>query len=455
MVTPVWDIPDDGVLGPVLARLSCDAVLDACRAQLTRVAGAVREGWQHARVIEALYHPGRYVRVAYSLLRDPDTPASRVWPQGQIVYVHAPVRKPMSRRGTVLTVDGVEMEVYRFPNDRRLRGLRKFAGSDTAAAVWQGWIDKADGAYRLDAETLQRLLIRYVPEQKWVVRLRCVGRHRDTDALRKRRIAVRSASPESCATLLYRHTVLHGLSRHADAKFFVPTVVGEDVASGLLAVKWVHGIALVEALAARPVSEVMGGVAGMLASFHGSNVVGLPAVGVDDVVARVEAAASDLAAACPALAGDAVALVDDLLGRCGALRPCPEAVTLHNDLHWNQVRIEDERFAVLDLERMAIGDALIDVGNLWAQLRLLSQRDDQTVDAATALSWSSAWLDAWARVTGRPVDRVRLGWYSALSALELARGMMRHLRPGWRRLAAQCVAFARAQAASADVGLPA
>ena len=68
----------------------------------------------------------------------------------------------MSRRGSIVRVDVCDIEVYRFPNDRRLRGLRKFAGRDRAARAWQRWLDQDETGLELQPDTLRRSLLRYV-----------------------------------------------------------------------------------------------------------------------------------------------------------------------------------------------------------------------------------------------------------------------------------------------------
>jgi aminoglycoside phosphotransferase (APT) family kinase protein len=116
-----------------------------------------------------------------------------------------------------------------------------------------------------------------------------------------------------------------------------------------------------------------------------------------------------------------------------------ECDSLHNDLHWKQFRFKDDRVAVLDLERMCSGDALVDAANLATQLRMLGLRPETGVEPSTAQCWAGEFEEAWRRVARRPIDPIRWQAYSMVSLLELARGMMRHLRPGWRALAARCV----------------
>lgn len=432
------DIPCDAVLGDWAARLDPARVLEVGREQLTHIESDIRASWQACRMIEALYHPGRYLRIAYVLLSAPSTPQRRQWPEGQIVYLHAPVRRPISRRGVELRIDDATVEAYCFPNDRRLRGMRKFAGKRDAVATWQRWIDEAAGGFAIDADSLQRLLVRYVPEQKWVIRLRAEGTSRDTGRTRKRRIAVRAARGESCARLLDRHRTLAAWARCGDGSLIVPDVVGADIADGLLAVEWIRGETLVETLQQNDPGEVLEQVARTLSLWHTAPLDGLPSLKRDALVQNARDAATDLGAACPPLCARLDALAAEIDARLGAAADS-EPVTLHNDFHWNQLRIKPGRFAVLDLERMARGDPLVDVANFATQLRMLGLRDAAGVDAATAEKWSGLFLDRWAAVTGRAVDADRFRVYAVVSLLELARGMMRHLREGWRELAEACV----------------
>ena len=122
-----------------------------------------------------------------------------------------------------------------------------------------------------------------------------------------------------------------------------------------------------------------------------------------------------------------------------------DPVTLHNDLHWNQIRVDGERFTFLDLERMATGDPLIDVANLATQMRMLGHRREFSVDVATAQAWAGEFLTQWERRVGKPINATRFRCYVVCSLFCLARGMMRHLRPGWRALSQTCLELAESQ----------
>ena len=449
MLTDGIELPADAVLGPVVEALRPANVLETCRAQLETVDSAERASWRHCRIVEALYHPGRYIRVAYALVGDESVPVKRNWPEGQIVYLHAPLRSPMSRRGHALTLNGQDVEAYLFPNDRRLRGLRKFASRQDATKVWCEWIRTSGDQFEMSAESLRRVMIRYVPEQKWIIRLRVRGVDCLSGQPSKRSIAVRSATKRSCAILARRHQFLAEETSSGDRPFQVPGVVGFQMAGGLLATQWIRGNSLMESLAAESAADVMDRTAVVLASFHALPVTPLAALPEADVAGRVRDAVGDLAIACPEQESRIRQVERELYRRLEGLPGGHQAV-LHNDFHWNQLRIQGDRFTLLDLERMCIGDPMIDVANFATQLRMLGHRREHDVDAEQAADWARIFLQAWSQHSGGHVASDSFACYSALSSLELARGMMRHLRPGWRELASRCIETAHAGLVSAD-----
>ncbi|MCP4245670.1 MAG: phosphotransferase [bacterium] len=200
---------------------------------------------------------------------------------------------------------------------------------------------------------------------------------------------------------------------------------------------------------------VMHRVAGILRSFHQTEPPDLPELTDQGIAERFDRAAADLAAARPEM-GDAVRrLGAEAKARMACLPSLAASrlATLHNDFHWNQMRFNGERVALLDFERVCRGDPWIDVANFATQLVMLGHRSEVAAGAAETRAWALAFLDAWREVTGADVDRHRLTCYSVLAALELARGMLRHLRPGWPGLAARAVEFGERQLTSNPDGL--
>ena len=108
MLTHGIELPTDPLFGGLIEQFQPERVLQVCRERLTRATASERGRWRCCRVVESMYHPGRYLRAAFALLGDETIPENRNWPQGQIVYLQIPARNPMSQRGEVLNLGGHE-----------------------------------------------------------------------------------------------------------------------------------------------------------------------------------------------------------------------------------------------------------------------------------------------------------------------------------------------------------
>lgn len=427
-------LQSDSELCALTGCLDSATVLDASRHGLARMPSERREAWREARLIEALYHPGRYLRVVYAMLCDPTTPTSRAWPEEELVSLFTPVRNPMSGRGEILSIDGQEVEAYCFPNDRRLRGLRTFARRDLTLAAWRQW--SPSGA-EINEDSLQRKLVRYVPEQKCVVRLRAEWRQ-SGDRCETRRIAVRCGTPAACEMLAHRHRWIAAHIRSCGMGFSTPDVVGCEAERGLLAIEWLRGQTLVEALRGGDESEVMSRTVNALHQFHCVPAPDLIERSNKDLIESAREALRDLSVVCPKLEGEISQLHRELPERLSRTTP-GLSVTLHNDVHMDQFTFKQGRVAILDLERMATGSGDIDVVNLATQIEMLGCRPDRDVDSATAVRWRHAFLTNWLSSADQCLDPVRFHLLTAHARLVLARGMMRHLRPWWPPFVEECV----------------
>jgi len=354
--------------------------------------GAAPDRWTQCRVIEALYDPGARLRIAYALCPSDDVPDARVWPQADVAYIHYPVRSPVSRRGLVLNADGAECELYWFPNDRRLRGLRRFAGRQGAAGTWARWLAEDEPNLRLLPDTLRRSLVRYVPEQKWIARLRTRCDDLISAGQVKRAIAVRSASPPECRRIFSRNIALRRVFGDADGTFALPRPLTLDVHSGLLAVDWVWGESLVEHLGARGPDFAFSRVAEGLGALHAARIPEVDRFTDDDLLSASARAADDLSAAVPQWRALLAGLTRDLGGTRPSAASAPPEALIHNDFHWNQLCFKRARAYLLDLDRLCLGDALVDVANLAVQLMMLPHRDELAVAPPEARQWADCFL---------------------------------------------------------------
>ncbi len=425
--------PNDWLVDPALGRIGELLAPVNIAAMLRRTLFAGRDELRYCRAIEALYDPGDQVRVAYALSETESISPHREWPEGEICYVRLPARESQSRRGDGIQLNGCEVEAYRFPNDRRLRGLRKFSGRDSAASVWQTWLSNDEPALELKPETLRRSLLRYVPEQKWIVRLSATCHDSVAERDEKRTIAVRSANVKACQTIYSRMVALRRARKNFGSLFRVPKPVAFDAQLGLLAVRWVWGDTMLDHLRSGNAEELMDRVALGLRSLHGVQIKGLEKRFPEDDLQLSIRAAEDIAAVIPTLNAESDEVVVRLRESIPNLDPA-DFRTVHYDFHWNQVRGRADRLTLLDFERCAQGDAYADIATFATQMSILHHRVELGVTQAECKAWAREFLETWEQQTCQAIDLPRFRWYSAVALLTLARGVLRHLRPDWKRL---------------------
>ena len=449
MLTNPSDRPCDPAFAGLFEALSPQRFLSA----LSRYAGKPKataappmDAASHCAVIEALYDPGSHVRIAY-VISDKPLSVLRSWPAGEVFYARYPVRQPMSRRGFVMCTEGFDVEVYRFPNDRRLRGMRKFNGRDRAAEVWQRWLEREEPGFKLASDTLRRGLLRYVPEQKWVIHLHAQVRGDAAEDGEKRAVAVRSADVQHCKTMYERLLSLRRVRNDFDGAFRILKPVALDTHLGLLVTRWSWGDSLLDMLRRHDPQHVMNHVAAGLGALHRMPIEGLETINTAQRLSAAQDCARDLEAVLPSLKTALESLLAELSHRCPE-DDLAHYATCHNDFHWNQLRGRPERLTILDVECMALGDPWMDVATFVTQLSMLPRRPELAVETKEAAAWSQAFLTAWQSNRGGALDDDRINWYSAIALLVLARGLMRHLRRGWPELACQCVESATAALAT-------
>ncbi|MCB9854223.1 MAG: aminoglycoside phosphotransferase family protein [Phycisphaerales bacterium] len=437
MLNNAPDIPVDPTLGVLAGAFDPREVLEACRRDLHRVESSVRERWRDCRFLEAFYHPQRYLRAAFVLLSESDTPPNRYWPEATIVYLHTPVRRPISARGTILRVSGIQVEAYVFPNDRRLRAVRKFQSREAALAAWTRWIASGGHAFSIDADSLRRAMIRYVPEKRWVLRLRCRGTD-NHGRPGKRSIAVRCTLPSQSADIARLHRDI-SQAAHAHGGVRVPQLAGHDADSGIVATEWVRGDDLASLLANDASDDVMHMAASAIRQFHQLPVAVRCEFAIGDLQRAVIEATDDLAAAAPELGVDLASLREQLVSAGSRIPTMQYTALLHNDLHPRQFRVNGDGIALLDLDRVCRGPAIVDIANFAAQVEAMGDRGDSVLDAINAKRLASAFLRHYESLESAPLDEFHLRHHMAVANLNLARGMMRHLKSGWRSLTESCV----------------
>ena len=125
-------------------------------------------------------------------------------------------------------------------------------------------------------------------------------------------------------------------------------------------------------------------VAAALTRLHATSVPGLPSHSMQLEIEDLRAAADTAAALLPHRRADVDILLARLVVELASVRPA--ASTIHGSFHDDQVLVGDDGVALLDLDSVAVGDPLLDVGHFASYL-----------SASGETAARERFLDAWGR----------------------------------------------------------
>lgn len=418
------DIPNDTAMPALHTTAQPRAMLRHCQQALLSEAVEVRDSWSKCVPTEAVYQPGRACRIAYQLFGDdPDRP--------DIVYARWAVEgaRDHASAARVETPDG-SFELYRYPRDRRLRGIRDMRRGDWLQAESSRWCRArfgagifADGSWRCSP-------IKYVPESRLVCRLK--GEWRSDSAgtgpdgtSRWLRAYVRLSRVADVTAQSRGIERLHRAFTERGGPLRIPTVIGIRPDQNLLATDFVRGEAFRDALKHGGGSAIDHAMEALVTvnqvcsdSMEGDD--RRPEIAASTVLTELAAANPDNRAASSALepwSRSRPALPRDML-------------RIHGDLHAGQLILKGEHVWLVDWDRTRPGDPTRDVMNLAAEFDatdiLAAAAPDPGVD-----HWAVRCVEAWRRAGGRILPASGR-WWAVRAHVLRAWGLMRHLRTGWR-----------------------
>jgi hypothetical protein len=387
---------------PALETLLGDAAGSLLGGVLAEAGGRV-----HGRSISQVrYVPGRSVTVHYRV----DVAWGDAEPTRELLVAAAGI--PVPSDTPVFAADGVEVAVWRFPNDPFLPGLHIVADAERASGLL-GQL----GAPGHVSEVRTRA---YRAGRRAVVELTTHGV----------KVFVKVVRPGRAERLHDKHV---WLSTHVP----VPLSLGWSADHGLVALQAIPGRTLRAALEAGS-RRVPGpdSLVGLLDR--------LPAADPDgDTVAgprtRVAEHARLLSAVAPGLGGRIAAIVE-----CLQADPAPDLDPVHGDYHTSQVLTDGERITgLVDVDTAGAGSRIDDLASLLAHLATLSS----TSSAKAEMDRYGAGLMA---AFDRMVDPVELRLRTAAAVFGLATGPFRVQLPRWREDTERRVALAEQWVRSAE-----
>ena len=312
-----------------------------------------------------------------------------------------------------------DMLVQFYPHDRRLPALRRLLESD--ARTLAGLVGSRS------ARSRRLTPVRYRPGIG--ATLRCDGG--EEEAYVK---VIREGDARR------RHEDLSGLlAALGDRCVTVPRPLGWDSALNAVAVARADGRSLSDVVLAGDegaAREAGRRTARSLLMLHTAPVRVRRMARPEAVLAATEERVRLLRLAC-AEQGE---VIDELMAAMAARLPDATAAPLHMDLKPEHVFLDDDRVCFIDMDDLAMGDPMLDVGMLLERLRALpvALGASPAVAAATMEGFLGTYLGGVA-----PQAAARLPAARIWAALRVAQFWLQHMVPDWRRLVARTLEQAR------------
>lgn len=321
--------------------------------------------------------------------------------------------------------------VHVFPNDYELRVLRRLAQPEHKDRLFASLLPKRPDLWDGDLT-----LLRYKPERRYVARLAAPG------AAGARLKFYRPSEFRVALNAAKRFTNNVG--------FRIAPPIGWSRRHAALSFEWMAGDPIHALLpCSESAAHELGGRIGLaLAQFHAQHVRLSARIGHATLIERLHESSAAIAALLPDLEPEASALVRRLAEKLN-----PDAhftpMSIHGDFSRDQLLFDGDTIVLLDLDRAAIGDPMIDIGRFWADLeadalagRINRETGDSLVDGV---------IEAYSRDAGN-ASRERARWHAAAGLLHVAVEPFRLRDSNWAHAVAQRLTGASELAEHAATG---
>lgn len=342
--------------------------------------------------------------------------------RADVLYAKSRALKPRSApAGPGLARLGSRAVVYAFPNDARLRRLRWYTTPRKLKRTLQPLVGPGN---RISGSRSSVEVLRYKPERRVVARVELAT------GQPSRQLLVRYTTRREARSLAEtaRHLLGHGVTTPAP----VAQLDGDRVTID----EFVQGVQLREA-----VRDNQSNPAALAEAIHAFHTTPPPANTPARLAGDAARSAFHGLAALRAWHPDLDRLAQrtiSLLQRHRLNQVGP--VLLHGDLHAKNVLLHQGTFSFIDLERVAMGPAGVDLGYLNAHA--IAQGIRQPGWSPNADRHTDSVIEHYRCIAGPLPD---LAWHTALGLTEQALLVTRHLEPGWEHTAPELLVAAARQ----------
>ena len=300
-------------------------------------------------------------------------------------------------------LDGLDMVTWWWPNDARLLAPRVLCDTRRMTEEVMPAVAQALSGGRAQCLSHTVEVLQYVPEQRVTAAV---------DLVLKDGAGTRACRVYAKASLEPGVAQAHALLKQVQASaawtrgaLRTPRALLLQAAHGLHWLGAVPGVPLLD-LPTPKAQACLPALAGQLAALHGCAAPASP-LNLDDEADRLRRVAQVLGQSSPAL--EALSTVGAAQLEAGLARAFAQPrVCLHGDLHPRNVLVEGQDLALIDLDGLRGGPALLDLGS-WIGDGLFRA----LLEGRPVLGELAAWrdfIDAYERASGTRVEAADLAW---------------------------------------------
>lgn len=324
---------------------------------------------------------------------------------------------------------------YVFPNDCEMKELVTVTDARKIARMLyeiNGFLPRKE--WRISDKRLCLDVIRYKPEKRAVVRISSRAKSRSDQTKKPFTVYLRTYSDDRGRSVFHRMQDLNqALKSHPEviaphALFYI-----ED--KRYLFTEGLDGRPFIELLSEADKFDFTAKAARALAALHQLNNVELLTRSSEDLMSDAKATAETLQLILPEMS----VVVKHILNRLQQLFSSSGSTQtgfVHGDFHSGQLLIQENATVVLDFDRSFRGEALLDVGNFYADLTIQG-RHHRWKDTQAQID---SFVNSYVKSVGHSIDRERLKLWIGYGLFMFAVYPFRSMNPSWKTSVAATLA---------------
>jgi len=315
--------------------------------------------------------------------------------------------------------------IYFYPNDFVIEGFRVLSDPKKVQRIlYEVYDEYPESDWRISDRKLKLETVRYKPERRGVIRCDTKAVNRASGERRALSVFLRIYGDDLGAEIFRHHQKLYEFSNETPV-LTIPRPIAYIPERKMAVIETIAGTGLLDMLKNRNSDYVVEKVASALAALHSFELPGITLKTNSDYLDEAGATREMLESIYP----EGKSLSGRIFDRLKDYQVNPAGICcLHGDFYYSQVLIAGDDVVFIDFDRICLGDAISDVGNFIAHLRLLSIQD-RLGDVSRL---EKALLGAYEQAAGTTIDRGNLGFWIGFGLYQLAVGPFRLMEADWQ-----------------------